>query len=124
MVKLGRIRLKAKNYRLEKSDVEDDRTAREINDSPIDIKSCGDVPASDTDACRICTDSINKPKDPLIAPCKCTGSMKFIHVECLKYWLNKKLKSHTKNGISYHFWNTFECEICKEIYPCIVCLYI
>eukprot|EP00826_Nyctotherus_ovalis_P014467 TRINITY_DN14034_c0_g1_i13.p1 TRINITY_DN14034_c0_g1~~TRINITY_DN14034_c0_g1_i13.p1 ORF type:complete len:180 (+),score=27.89 TRINITY_DN14034_c0_g1_i13:101-640(+) len=44
--------------------------------------------------------------------------MKFIHYNCLKVWLNQKLTfSQTTQVYSYR-WKSFECEICKSIYPC------
>ena len=33
--------------------------------------------------CRICLDNYCAPDDPLINPCKCAGTMRYIHVECL-----------------------------------------
>lgn len=41
-------------------------------------------------ACRICLGEENEAKNPLISPCLCSGSMKHIHVDCLKHWLNQK----------------------------------
>lgn len=44
--------------------------------------------------CRICLDEEQQdadggfPEDPFITPCKCTGSMKFIHVGCIRGWLD------------------------------------
>ena len=35
-------------------------------------------------ACRICLDDAETDDNPFITPCKCSGSMKFIHLECLK----------------------------------------
>lgn len=40
------------------------------------------------ETCRICYSSINpitKNKD-LISPCKCSGSVKYVHYSCLKLW--------------------------------------
>jgi len=37
----------------------------------------------DQHICRICL-SEEESGNELISPCNCTGSMKFIHVECLK----------------------------------------
>ena len=46
--------------------------------------------------CRICLeeeDNKNPGENPFITPCKCTGSMKFIHVSCLRDWLDAKKQS-------------------------------
>jgi RING-variant domain len=50
--------------------------------------------------CRICFESDNT----LINPCKCSGSMKYVHEACLKLWVlacNQEIKNSS-------------CDICKE----------
>ena len=37
-------------------------------------------------ACRICLDDLDDVNNPFITPCKCDGSMKFIHLNCLREW--------------------------------------
>ena len=42
--------------------------------------------------CRICyMEEMDKKINPLIKPCKCSGSMKYIHYECLLHWLKTKV---------------------------------
>jgi len=36
--------------------------------------------------CRICFDSESTEDNPLLAPCKCAGSMRYIHRACLDQW--------------------------------------
>ena len=50
--------------------------------------------------------------------CECTGSVRYIHLNCLKHWLFQKLERREVNDqiISY-YWRQFECEICKKAYP-------
>nr|POF06898.1 erad-associated e3 ubiquitin-protein ligase doa10 [Quercus suber] len=57
-------------------------------------------PASETnaDTCRICR-SEGSPEEPLFHPCKCSGSIKFVHQDCLMEWLAHSHKKH--------------CELCK-----------
>ncbi|KAK4502147.1 hypothetical protein PRZ48_005570 [Zasmidium cellare] len=50
------------------------------------------------DTCRICR-SEGTPDEPLFYPCKCSGSIKFVHQECLMEWLSHSQKKH--------------CELCK-----------
>jgi hypothetical protein len=52
--------------------------------------------------CRICMDFDSKD-NPLITPCKCSGSVKYIHEECLKTWLVSQDVDIDKG----------ECELCK-----------
>lgn len=50
------------------------------------------------ETCRICR-SEGTPEEPLFYPCKCSGSIKFVHQECLMEWLSHSHKKH--------------CELCK-----------
>ena len=36
--------------------------------------------------CRICLETDAPDDDPLIAPCRCSGSMKWVHRKCLNEW--------------------------------------
>lgn len=57
----------------------------------------------DTEAvCRICYEGSLKD-NKLISPCKCTGSLKFVHEECLKAWVLAR-NSEISNIV---------CELCK-----------
>jgi len=83
------------------------------NNSPF-----GQSPASSTNSrksfqfCRICHDgdgtgngspnSTTSLREPLIAPCKCTGTVALIHLSCLEHWLTSS--------------NTDRCEICQYAY--------
>jgi len=71
--------------------------------------------------CRICYGENSSKDNPLIYPCICKGSMKYIHYLCLKNWLNSKVESMEQYSeespiISY---NTKEicCELCKAQFP-------
>ena len=43
-------------------------------------------------ACRICLDEEEDVAtgNVFITPCKCTGSMKYIHLNCLRNWTDSK----------------------------------
>ena len=47
---------------------------------------------SGTKMCRICLDENEDLEggDPFITPCKCMGSMKYIHLNCLRSWTDSK----------------------------------
>ncbi len=55
--------------------------------------------------CKICYEPETEEK-PIIKPCQCQGSMKYIHLECLKKWVGDKDIKKEKP----------RCEICKYIY--------
>ncbi|KAI0165467.1 hypothetical protein GGR52DRAFT_558821 [Hypoxylon sp. FL1284] len=63
----------------------------------------GTKPASndtsvDPDTCRICRGE-GTAEEPLFYPCKCSGSIKYVHQDCLMEWLSHSQKKH--------------CELCK-----------
>ena len=68
---------------------------------------------SEPNECRICYDTLRQ--DSMISPCNCSGSMKYVHKQCLLSWINTMhgLKCHVC-GIQYrcrltvkrpHFWS-------------------
>ncbi|XP_067843505.1 E3 ubiquitin-protein ligase MARCH7 isoform X2 [Heptranchias perlo] len=62
------------------------------------------------DICRICQmgAGATSPPNPLIQPCNCTGSLQYVHQECMKKWLQSKINS----GADLTAVTT--CELCKE----------
>jgi len=69
--------------------------------------------------CRICLsdeDQASKHVNPLISPCSCTGSLKFIHLVCLKEWLEGKKHKKETNAVNSYIWKNLECELCKAPY--------
>ncbi|KAL9174204.1 hypothetical protein ABFS82_02G036500 [Erythranthe guttata] len=53
----------------------------------------------DEDVCRICRNP-GDADNPLRYPCACSGSIKFVHQDCLLQWLNHS--------------NARQCEVCKH----------
>ena len=54
-------------------------------------------------SCRICFDT-ESSSHHLISPCRCSGSMKFVHEDCLKIWLLSQEKDLSDSI----------CDICKS----------
>ncbi|KAI9726967.1 MAG: hypothetical protein M1828_000315 [Chrysothrix sp. TS-e1954] len=52
----------------------------------------------EADTCRICRGE-GSQDEPLFHPCKCSGSIMFVHQDCLMEWLSHSQKKH--------------CELCK-----------
>lgn len=89
---------------------------------------CSDVSSIvskvDITPCRICLgDDIRDFNNPIIAPCKCSGSMKYIHLECLKGWIKERVTIKETNHITSVLWESLNCEICKAPYPIAVYFY-
>mgnify|MGYP002626606618 CR=1 FL=1 len=72
--------------------------------------------------CRICYNTNSDENNPLIHPCACLGSMKYIHFQCLKQWLNSNyFILDEKTGFSLKFkYKELKCELCKTKYPDII----
>ncbi|KAG5495923.1 hypothetical protein JIQ42_02802 [Leishmania sp. Namibia] len=60
----------------------------------------------DEQFCRICREGSDVA--PLIIPCGCTGSVRFVHASCLDRW---RIESAKRN-----LANVNHCEICKETF--------
>jgi E3 ubiquitin-protein ligase DOA10 len=56
--------------------------------------------------CRFCLSDHLDQNDLFITPCMCKGSMKFIHYNCLKKWLDSTQDASFKNT----------CQVCKTLY--------
>ncbi|KAH8898403.1 hypothetical protein GQ53DRAFT_711715 [Thozetella sp. PMI_491] len=71
-----------------------------MGDIRTETSTMGDMRtlAVDPDTCRICRGE-GTTEEPLFYPCKCSGSIKFVHQECLMEWLSHSQKKH--------------CELCK-----------
>jgi E3 ubiquitin-protein ligase MARCH6 len=58
----------------------------------------GEDGTADVSVCRICRGE-GSDSEPLFHPCKCSGSIKYVHQDCLMEWLSHSQKKH--------------CELCK-----------
>lgn len=67
--------------------------------------------------CRICLSEAFTPENPFIAPCACDGSMKFIHLQCLREWLKSKLTVRESGTVVAYSWQPLACELCKTALP-------
>ncbi|TMS34434.1 hypothetical protein L596_002028 [Steinernema carpocapsae] len=70
---------------------------------------CGDEASSSGDSlCRIChCTSTADPSDTLISPCRCAGSLQFVHMSCLLHWLEISSRKLRRPAI---------CELCLYKY--------
>ena len=71
--------------------------------------------------CRICylEEDINNPDNPLVQPCICSGSMKFIHLTCLRKWVSTRscVRIDTTPDCSIFLIKPVICELCKTKFP-------
>ncbi|KAJ4825389.1 putative E3 ubiquitin ligase sud1 [Turnera subulata] len=64
-------------------------------------RSFDDDDEEEEDVCRICRNP-GDAENPLRYPCACSGSIKFVHQDCLLQWLNHS--------------NARQCEVCKHAF--------
>jgi E3 ubiquitin-protein ligase MARCH6 len=72
-------------------------TRRRISGAAANPRNPPDAYA-DPDTCRICRGE-GAADEPLFYPCKCSGSIKYVHQDCRMEWLSHSQKKH--------------CELCK-----------
>ena len=69
--------------------------------------------------CRICYGEEEDEENPLVQPCTCHGSLKYIHLNCLKHWLKTNtyvLCDDNEISKSYKYKEAL-CELCKSKFP-------
>ena len=67
--------------------------------------------------CRICLGDEHDDINPLINPCKCSGTMKYLHLDCLKQLINSKVQKKVTERVTVLTFKTLECDICKSLFP-------
>ena len=99
---------------------ENDNNNNEINDKSNNYKR----KMSKNRICRICYMEEDEPEDnPLFNPCICSGSMEYIHYQCLKHWISNKCYSKidaNNNNCSIYKIKPVECELCKTKFPDLI----
>lgn len=133
-IKMGRLKFLVKDYRSDFIAANVDSN----NDSPVKKPTCrqacddedfaeeeeveiecGIADKSQQIQCKICWDNEQTSANPLLSSCKCDGSVRYIHYECLKHWLKQKMTLKEETNCCSYTWKQFECEICKTPYPYI-----
>ncbi|KAJ4967530.1 hypothetical protein NE237_019379 [Protea cynaroides] len=72
-----------------------------LGDNNKNIASKYEDDEDEEDVCRICRNP-GDAENPLRYPCACSGSIKFVHQDCLLQWLNHS--------------NARQCEVCKHAF--------
>ncbi|XP_075798273.1 putative E3 ubiquitin-protein ligase MARCHF10 isoform X1 [Microtus pennsylvanicus] len=96
------------------SAVMDEKGATDIKTDPEKLRKLQeslleeDSEEEEGDLCRICQIAGGSPTNPLLEPCGCVGSLRFVHQECLKKWLKVKITSGADLG------TVKTCEMCKQ----------
>lgn len=67
--------------------------------------------------CRIWLSGECDPDNPLISPCKWSGTMQYIHVDWVKEWLRNKMISKKTEFYTSMAWENIHWELCKTKFP-------
>ena len=69
--------------------------------------------------CRICYQEDDTKENPLIQPCLCSGSLKYIHLNCLKQWIGTRscIRVDNNDYCSIFLVKEINCELCKNKLP-------
>ena len=69
--------------------------------------------------CKICYSEDDTDENPLIQPCTCSGTMRYIHLDCLKHWIGTKscVKIESNENYTIYKIKKIQCELCKSILP-------
>lgn len=111
IIKLGRFKLRVKQ--LVKNSTQNAEVKLDEFEAPTTAATTEEMV---TMQCRICLLEGNQENDPLICPCQCKGSIKFVHVECLRHWVNGKINISDDQQNTF-FFRQINCELCKTVFP-------
>jgi len=120
IVKMGRVKFAITEIKIGdmKTNFEESPHDEQIFDLIPELNKPAEI-NKDTIVCKICLMNGDEKENPLVNLCKCSGSMEFLHFECLKHWMNTKLKTkeNPKKSVTSYVMKSFNCEICKSPYP-------
>ena len=68
-------------------------------------------------SCRICLcDGYDDEyQNPIIQPCKCIGTMKYVHLACFKSWIKKQVLVKKSTNLMSFYWKKLQCELCQTL---------
>lgn len=111
IIKIGRVRIKLSSFS------NNDNNNNITTSSCLSGKAASISMKTQRDMCRICYRCDSDIDDPLISPCQCTGSIKYIHYKCLQSAIASKLNVFQNEFCKLVTWKNYQCEICKCEYP-------
>ena len=130
IIKFGRVKYRIKDLCIPYSPESSEKVSFIQISSPVeeqqhDVRCCDDLPEYikfrlEKDCCKFCFMTTHTDDNPLLSICICKGSMKFIHLACLRQWIDLKTIEKESNFLETYFFKNFSCEICLTKYACIL----
>ncbi|KAF4667251.1 hypothetical protein FOL47_003653 [Perkinsus chesapeaki] len=126
VVKLGRFKLRVRQLCGDESEelVRPDLMGPE---SQTSMATCA-PPEADGKPCRICLlEASGSDEDPLVEACACRGSIRYVHLGCLRHWVEGRLclnsGSEQQGPAHTYLFRQLACELCRTNYPLYVKLH-
>jgi hypothetical protein len=120
VIKMGRLKFRVKELkgadpekRIKDFNLQDLIIIKEDSDDSEDEETCHKFSLP----CRICLSEKYDLENPLICPCNCDGTMKYIHLKCLQRALRSKVTSRSTESALSFTWKSMSCDLCKRPYP-------
>jgi hypothetical protein len=114
IIKLGRFKLRVRQVCTGPDDdpVRPDVATGDITTGFVSGPEANGMP------CRICLlDGSGQEEDPLVEACNCRGSIQYVHLGCLRYWINGRLCLTEPGAKHAYLFRQLSCELCKSSYP-------
>ena len=119
IIKIGRITIKIKSIRFNNNSEKSNLNTKNLKEIKVE-KNIKEINENHNNkVCKICYLEEDSIDNPLVQPCTCSGSMKYIHLKCLKKWLNTSIFIKIKNDENCNIYQCkpAECELCKTKFP-------
>ena len=78
---------------------------------------CDEPSLGPDEVCRVCYSDVSTGQDPLLAPCLCSGSMRYIHLSCLRRSLEGSLHTRSTPQAVTIGWKELKCAVCRAHIP-------
>ena len=85
----------------------------------VEVRQCRICLGGDDEEKRLEKEGEQSPKlkNPLLRPCECSGSASYIHLDCIREWLNSKRVKRTSIISTNYVFKVAKCELCQTNYP-------
>lgn len=92
---------------------------RELRGNPLEENTIAHEVEVDRsgNSCKICLSDHVETGNPMVAPCRCAGTMKYIHVECLQMCVMSQMSVNTSENCKSYTWKSMHCSLCSERFP-------
>lgn len=111
IIKLGRYKIRVRQIEVEGTAQPD----LSLENTASNTTSTSPTPYDPLKTCRICLLEGGDQEDPLIDPCECKGSIQYVHLNCVRHWMEGRLCLADKLKNVY-FYKQLQCELCKKDY--------